>query len=246
MWKITFGAVLLVIVLDSVFAKTLPSYLKVCKRNNPNLSRCLLDNVAILKPRFKAGIPDLFIPPMDPLLISQASLNSGESFKATFTDIKVFNVDQFIIKDFEMDLDKNRVVIKISFPKLRIKSDYNINGRLLILSLNGKGAADGNYTNINGYLSLKGTTLKKNNKEYIRWEKEKIDIKIEKIHLYFDRLFGDNEELNEQTNKVVNQNIEAILEDLQPVIQQVVSEILANLLNRVFLKFPINELFPRS
>lgn len=95
-------------------------------------------------------------------------------------------------------------------------------------------------------MSLKGTPFPKNNKEYVRWEKEKIDIQIEKVNLLFEHLFGQNAELNDQTNRVINQNIDSIIDELSPVIQQVVSDFVFGLINRLFAKYSVNELFPLS
>lgn len=36
--------------------------------------------------------------------------------------------------------------VKVKFPHVRIKSNYIVNGRILILNLDGRGPADGNYS----------------------------------------------------------------------------------------------------
>ncbi|XP_060517808.1 uncharacterized protein LOC132696791 [Cylas formicarius] len=240
------SAVICAIYFEDVAAKGLPSYLKLCNRNDPNLSKCINENVEIIRPKLKQGIPELFIPSLDPLLISRATLDSGNAFKATFTNIELFYADKFHLHNFDMDLEKYKVDIKIGFPTLRIKSIYNINGRLLVLNLNGKGPADGNYTNVQAHLNLKGTPFNKNNKNFVKWEREKIDITIEKSHLFFDKIFGDNEQLNDQTNRVINENIDTIIEELQPVIQGVVSDFVFGVVNRLFSRYSINDLFPIS
>ncbi|XP_030766676.1 uncharacterized protein LOC115890550 [Sitophilus oryzae] len=243
MWKLISGTVVILLVLDNASSKGLPSYLKLCKRRSGNLRTCVAENVELLRPHLKKGIPELFIPSMDPLIIPEATLNSGDQFKATFRNIEMYHAENFKVDTFNFDLDHHHVDAKLTFPLLRIKSNYNINGRLLILQLNGQGPADGNYTNVRASLSLKGTPFKKNNKEYIRWEKEKIDIGIEKSHLSFDRLFGDNAQLNEQTNRAINDNIDGIIQELQPVIQGVVSDFVFTIINRVFARYSVNELF---
>ncbi|XP_076270152.1 circadian clock-controlled protein daywake-like [Rhynchophorus ferrugineus] len=243
MLKQLFGAFLVVFAWDAVYSKGIPSFIHLCKRRGGNLDQCVLDNAGVIQPRLKKGVPELFIPPMDPLVIPEATLDSGDRFKATFKNIQLFHADDFKLEQFKIDLDKGRVNILIFFPRLRIKSDYSVNGRLLILQLNGHGPADGNYTNIRTTLELKGTTFTKNNKEYMKWEKETIDIKIEKMQLQFDRIFGDNEELNQQTNRVINENIDGIVGELQPVIEGVVADFVFGILNRIFSKYSVNELF---
>lgn len=247
MWKFVFSALLLVSVLENTFARELPSFLKKCKKSDPQLGACIEKNVEILKPLFKDGVPGLFIPSMNPLVIPEATLSGSDSFKAKFTDIQLINVDEFTLNHFKMSVDETKSMdVSIIFPRLRIKSVYNINGRILILNLDGTGPADGNYTNVHCTLRLKGISTEKNGKEYIRWEKEKIDIQIEKSTLFFDKIFGDNKQLNEQTNRVINDNIETIIDELRPVISQVVTDFIFNVVNRIFAKFAISELFIES
>lgn len=38
------------------------------------------------------GIPELYVPPLDPLVIPEATLTSGSNFNATFKDIEVSKV----------------------------------------------------------------------------------------------------------------------------------------------------------
>lgn len=44
-----------------------------------------------------------------------------------------------------VDLDKDRVKIKLSIPKLRTKGNYTISGRILMLPISGSGESRGNY-----------------------------------------------------------------------------------------------------
>ncbi|ENN77414.1 uncharacterized protein LOC125502378 [Dendroctonus ponderosae] len=230
----------------SVFARDLPKFIQVCKRNDPNLEQCVIKNVEILRPMMKRGIPELFVPSMNPLEIPEASLSGSQSFQASFKNIQLYGADQFKLESFETDFKTYHIKVKLSFPSLRIKSLYNIKGRILILNLDGHGPADGNYTNVRTSLSLKGEQFQKNNKEYVKWHKEDIDISIGKINLYFEQIFGSNEELNDQTNRVINENIDQLIEELQPVIQKIVSEFVFSLINRLFAKYSMDELFPLS
>ncbi|XP_066247806.1 protein takeout-like [Euwallacea similis] len=246
MWKVVLiGFVLLVLYSNDVAAaKGLPSYLKLCHRRIPNLKACVIENINILRPRMKAGVPQLLIPSLDPLIIPEATLSTGNDFKATFRNIRLYHIDSFVVDTFNIDIDNYTIDIKMHFPSLRIISNYTINGRILVLNLNGNGPADGNYTNVRTELSLKGTPFQKNNKTFVKWTREKIDIQIESVHLLFERIFGDNAELNSQTNKIINENIGSIIDELKPVFQQIVGDFIFNLINRLFSRYDIFDLFP--
>lgn len=42
-----------------------------------------------MRPMMKRGIPELFVPSMDPLEIPEASLSGSQSFQASFKNIQV-------------------------------------------------------------------------------------------------------------------------------------------------------------
>lgn len=86
------------------------------------------------------------IPPLEPLVIPEAALDTGRSFAAKFKNLHVHYATEFVLNNYAVDLDKNEIKLSIYFPRLRLLSDYNIKGRLLILDLNGNGKADGNLS----------------------------------------------------------------------------------------------------
>lgn len=92
------------------------------------------------------GVPELAIPSFNPLTIPQAQLDSGNSFKATFKRIQMWGVENFVMDEIKIDIDKLEITIGITIPEMRVKSEYNIKGRILILELDGKGPSDGNYS----------------------------------------------------------------------------------------------------
>lgn len=86
------------------------------------------------------------MPNFSPLTIQEAKLDTGDSFKATFKKIQLYGVENFVVDELKFDPVKLDIVIAITIPQLRVKSQYNIKGRLLVLELNGNGPADGNYS----------------------------------------------------------------------------------------------------
>lgn len=100
----------------------------------------------ILRPRFPKGIPELSIPNFSPLTIQEAKLDTGDSLKATFKKIQLYGVENFVIDELTFDPEKLDFIIKVTIPQMRVKSQYNLKGRILVLELDGNGPADGNYS----------------------------------------------------------------------------------------------------
>lgn len=102
--------------------------------------------VETLRPRLSAGIPELRLPPLSPLVFPYAALNTGNAFKASFKNITMYGMDNFELEYFSLDLENSQIELKLHFPVVRIKSIYTIKGDILILRLDGQGNADGNFS----------------------------------------------------------------------------------------------------
>lgn len=237
--------------------------MELCHRNEPLnvIAECMNRNMEIFRPHLAQGIAEMLIPPVDPLVIPKAALITPQ-FNATFEQIEIYNVNSFVMKGFKFDPIKLTVDVQLALNNLRIMSNYAVTGRILVLDLDSRGRSDGNYSKllsnvlsnakygfflarIDARMLASGRKyLKKNNKEYVKWKEDQFDVKVIKAHLHFNSLFGHNEELNEHTNLILNQNIDVLLEELLPVIKSIVSDFLLGLLNRIFARFPFDQLFP--
>jgi len=65
-----------------------------------------------------------------------------------FQDIHIYDADEFRLDQFDLDLEHHKVNISITFPRLRIKSTYNVNGKFLVVTFDEHGPADGNYSKL--------------------------------------------------------------------------------------------------
>ncbi|RZC41970.1 takeout-like [Asbolus verrucosus] len=205
--------------------KSIPSYIDLCHRDDPNLGACVTKAVEKIQPHLRDGVPELFLPSMNPFIVLQADLDKGDSFKASFKNIEVYYADEFKIEDAKIDLDQLRIELAVSFSRLRIKSQYNIQGKILILQVNGQGLADGNFTNVYVKAVANGKFSSKNGKDYVVVNNRSLELDLGKPVFYFDNVFRNNPQLNEQTNKIVNENIVDLVDELKPVIIETVSEI---------------------
>lgn len=79
------------------------SFIKPCNRNDPHINTCLLKIVNGLRPRLLKGIPELQLPPYDPLNIPRLSLvqpsTSAVSFNASFTNLKAYGAHKAVVQD---------------------------------------------------------------------------------------------------------------------------------------------------
>lgn len=89
-----------------------------------------------------------------------------------------------------------------------------------------------------------GKSFQRNGKEHVKWTQDEFVVNINGTQVQFKDLFGVNEELNRHTNELINQNIDILGDEILPIIKTIVSEFLLGIFNRVFDRFPYDELFP--
>lgn len=117
------------------------SYFKICGRRDPNLSECVKQSVTQLLPTIRDGIPNLDVPPLEPMDVDEIALADLPDFKAVATNVKLSGLSNFIVKYLKIDLDNTRIDLDIVFPKIFMKSDYDVKARILV-PINEKGPID--------------------------------------------------------------------------------------------------------
>lgn len=96
-------------------------------------------------------------------MIDQGS--GAVAVRSTYRDIKVYGPSQFVLRHvkyvlhlyfilkqeascfFRIDMDKNRMRIKLWLPHLELISQYTMEGRILMMPIAGTGVSRGNYCN---------------------------------------------------------------------------------------------------
>lgn len=126
------------------------TYIQKCKKNEVGLDDCLFKAFNDIRPYIAGGIQEMRIPPIEPLIINEITLNTG-NFKAIFTDLQIFNGTLYKVTKVNASLKKNSFRLELVFPYLHMEGDYRVIGKIVILQLNGTGKAS---ANLSSYLFL--------------------------------------------------------------------------------------------
>jgi len=122
-----------------------------CPRTN-NLSeynKCVLKQLQALTPYLTKGIPSLKLPALDPLFLPSLTVDRNlESLKirANMSQIRVYGGTNYIVQDLKANPNDLTVFIKARLPHMYVSGDYDVQGRLLLLPLNGVGNFKGNFS----------------------------------------------------------------------------------------------------
>lgn len=112
----------------------------------PKLNDCVKNSMMDIRPHLSKGIKQFRMPPLEPLRVMHAELDTGRAFKAVFNNILIHGLSDFIIKHVVVDFKNTKIYLDLVFPVVNITADYKLNGRLLILQLNGAGKSKGSYS----------------------------------------------------------------------------------------------------
>ncbi|KAK7601698.1 hypothetical protein V9T40_009139 [Parthenolecanium corni] len=186
-----------VVLLCSLVALTesrqLPSFIKPCKKNDPHLDQCLINLINGLKPKLAKGIPEMRIPSLEPFYVPLVKLDQGSeavNFKATFKNLTLRTGLVFDVKKVKIDFSKPSIFVDVLFPRVKLDSVYNIDGKVLVVPIKGDGLSTGNLTDVSVQLTVTGKYVPKNGKTFLQILTRKINFKLGNLKLHFDNLFG--------------------------------------------------------
>lgn len=90
--------------LISLFVFFTAKYIHVCKANDPDIANCIIQSVDGIREHLKDGIPELDVPPLEPLLLDEIKLRRGPQsaqIDANITDIEVWGPTTFKILELK-------------------------------------------------------------------------------------------------------------------------------------------------
>lgn len=98
--------------------------------------------------RLIIGIPELAVPSCEPLTIDTLKLHQDNGpihIKSKFENVKIYGLSQFRVRAVRIDAEKAKFRLRLWFPELHMESDYHVKGKFLMLPLEGRGTAIGNF-----------------------------------------------------------------------------------------------------
>lgn len=123
-------------------------FIQICSQSDPKLSACIRKSILALRPHLSQGIPEINVPSLDPLLVPEFSIaqESGINVQASFKNITIDGATNFRLRSVRTDTQSDKFRMKIWFPELIMKGEYDIQGMMLMMPIRGNGMAYGNFS----------------------------------------------------------------------------------------------------
>ncbi|XP_011498701.1 PREDICTED: uncharacterized protein LOC105362873 [Ceratosolen solmsi marchali] len=221
-----------------------PSFIRVCGRQNPQLDKCIQESIMRLMPKLKEGIPNLDVPSLEPLFVDSIAIANINDFQALATNVKLGGLSSFHIKHMHVDLKDQRIDVEIIFPKISMDSDYNVKAKIIV-PINEKGPIKCTTNDVNAKVSIKFQITERRGQRLIYFPSMTTKLMITDYIADFESNDGGKTNpVTEAINSILVSSKEEIITSMTPNLEKAISEKVLNVANRICKHFTYDELFP--
>ncbi|XP_037954777.1 protein takeout-like [Teleopsis dalmanni] len=250
-WKLYFTKmlpILMVLMCAVIVSANLPPDIKKCKAADV---KCIADTINDVLRRYPKGNKEFGLDEVDSVhlkdvVVSQAASDTPVQLNLKFKTLVVngfesARVDRVV--GFEKDVNNSKFEVYGHTPELRMKGQYIVNGKVLILPITGEDNAEIIMKNSNFAFKLKVALVKRNGINYATIKQIKTITEPQSLKVQLDNLFNGNKELSDSTNKVINDNWKDIWAELQDGINKVSGDVIRKLIENVLKELPYDDFY---
>uniref|UniRef100_A0A0K8SJR3 Circadian clock-controlled protein n=3 Tax=Lygus hesperus TaxID=30085 RepID=A0A0K8SJR3_LYGHE len=225
-------------------AKTIPDYLHVCHRSDPEMNVCITKSVESLRDKLIAGLPELGVPPIEPLIIEEPISTQGAGISVTTKDLKAYGGGNFTIKDLKVDSANLKYKFILGFDHLAIDGHYVVDGKIIMIPIKGDGDLKCDVYDVEGVVEMDSKVENVNGQNELRFLTMKVDVKVGNGKVHLGNLFGGDKLIGEVINAAINLNFQYFIKELKPIIQETLSHFMIKSANKICDGLNYDELAP--
>lgn len=129
------------------------------------------------------------------------------------------------------------------FPRLELISPYRMDGKVLILPVQGNGQSNLTLLNTESSIKFSGKPIEKNGKVYMQTDNLKFSLQPSKMIVQFGNMFNGDPLLGPTTNQFLNENWSDIYKELRPSVEAAFGKVIETLINNVFASLQYKSAF---
>ncbi|KAI8440346.1 hypothetical protein MSG28_001683 [Choristoneura fumiferana] len=236
---IVISFVLLVAIACSGNGDILPSYIKPCTLGD-GFANCVKEQMITSLPYFTKGIPELNVPSLDPVNLDDIVID-GNGLKLSLKEAKLHGIADVDVQDLKVDIDEEKFSLTF-IANMSVTGQYAIDGRILILPVQGHGDSTIKCDNIKVEIKSKLTHVNDAKGEHFKLVTPNYNYQIEKTTFAFKNLFNGNKQLADATHEFANQNWQQLMDDLAPPVIKQIVRTCVKAINKFFNKVTIDQI----
>lgn len=127
-----------------------------------------------------------------------------------------------------------------------MQSNYQMEGKILMLPIVGNGMSYGNYTDIDVVATVQAERYRvpRTGKEHWRVIEFFCDFDVGNARVHLDNLFNGDETLADAMNLFLNDNWKTVAAEIKPALELSVQRLFKSFANKLFSKYSIDTLLP--
>ncbi|XP_060533718.1 uncharacterized protein LOC132706405 [Cylas formicarius] len=232
-------------ILFDVFVESAGNFRK-CKINSQDADACLSVAIEDAVKEIKSGVPEFGIPQIDPLKVDSLSVDAGVGavhFAQHYKNLVVTGFGEFKVNQSHLDLDNGNLTFWTIHPKIEQRSDYDIDGKILMLPMKGNGPCTLTLTNVLITNEILFDTEPKDSEVFLHVQRYTMRVHPTRANFNFENLFGGNKMLGDNINDLLNREWEVILADIKGGYELYYSTLFQDWAGKIFDRTPIDQLF---
>ncbi|XP_075973029.1 circadian clock-controlled protein daywake-like [Anticarsia gemmatalis] len=220
----------------------LPPYISPCELSTDKFVDCVKKQIVNSLPKFTKGVPEMGVPSIDPVHLDNIEID-GNGLKLSFSEAAMHGLSKCRLTDLKVDIGKSEETFSLAFKgNLSLVAKYVVDGRILILPIQGKGDALVDAQGVEVKIDSKLVHVKDTSGEHFKLATPKYKYTIEKTTFDLKNLFNGNKQLAETTLQFANENWQQLMDELAPpAIKQIVRTVV-KAINKFFSKVPIKQI----
>ncbi|KAK9881031.1 hypothetical protein WA026_014374 [Henosepilachna vigintioctopunctata] len=224
------------------FYRTQPDFVRTCLKNDPGFINCSTHAVQVLFNKIPEGLPEIGLPPLDPLKLDRLTVLQGAggpvTVNASLTNVTVRGFGKTEVQYNSVDPKTYDFLTKLHLDRLRLEGNYELLGRILVIPLRGKGNCWFDAKNISIVAKSDVKMTKREGFHFYNITGIHVDFDIQGLKLHMGNLFDGIKALEESTNAYLNANWKPVAESLNPILTKTVEDIMIGILRTVFDNLP--------
>ncbi|XP_026744550.1 circadian clock-controlled protein-like [Trichoplusia ni] len=214
-------------------------FIKKCKSED---SKCLKEVTQATIPIFTAGLPELGVQRLDPFYMKTLDASSpGLSLK--LWDVNGTGLKDCIAKKVQRDVSKSKLIVKLQCT-VDFVAKYEMNGRLLVLPIEGKGDAHVVLRKVVITADVDmGDKIGKDGEKHwkVKSFRHTYDLKDEST-IELENLFNGNEVLGRAARDLIKSSSNEIVKEVGPPIVKAIVSKIVDTVDHFFQNVPASEL----
>ncbi|CAG9107134.1 hypothetical protein JYU34_011194 [Plutella xylostella] len=220
-----------------------PEYLLPCSRSDPELDTCIKRSFNHLRPYLARGLPDLEVPPVEPLLIDRLTMENNAGavrVKAVFSNMSVIGPSNYTITKIRSDLKKLRIDMGLVLPRIEITGHYEISGQVLLFPVRSQGEFWAAFTDVAAIAKVFGKEFERDNLKYMKVDRMLVDFKLRSSRFKVKDTVNYGSVIGEAMNQFLNNNAAEIIDEMRPAASVSIGKHFQAFLNSAFTKIPMD------